>query len=83
MANKLLLSIAMAASMFLSTQVAFAADDACQADKDCKDGNVCVLALTPHVCKAPQPAGAACKRDAVCISKKCELTDGKDVGVCK
>ncbi|TAN76376.1 MAG: hypothetical protein EPN14_07860 [Gallionella sp.] len=77
--------IAMAVSLSLS-QVAFAADaakDECQADKDCKDGKVCVLALTPHVCKAPQAAGAACKRDAVCISKKCDIPAGKDVGACK
>jgi Cys-rich repeat protein len=60
-----------------------AAEGECKADSDCKAGNVCILALTPHVCKPPQPAGAACKRDVVCASKKCELPSGKDVGVCK
>ena len=85
MFKKLLLSMAMIVAMSLS-QVSFAADaakDECQADKDCKDGKVCVLAVTPHICKAPQPAGAACKRDAVCISKKCDIPAGKDVGACK
>lgn len=37
MANKILLLIPMAASMFLSAQVAFSADDACQEDEYCKD----------------------------------------------
>jgi hypothetical protein len=85
MLKKLLLSMAMLGSMALS-QVSFAGDaakDECQGDKDCKDGKVCILALTPHVCKAPQAAGAVCKRDAVCISKKCDIAAGKDVGVCK
>jgi len=85
MFKKLLLSMAMIVAMSLS-QVSFAADaakDECQADKDCKDGKVCILALTPHVCKAPQAAGAACKRDAVCISKKCDIPAGKEVGACK
>lgn len=85
MFKKHLLSMAMIAAMSLS-QVSFAADaakDECQADKDCKDGKLCILALTPHVCKPPQPAGAACKRDAICISKKCDIPAGKDVGACK
>jgi hypothetical protein len=85
MFKRLLVSVAMIASMSLS-QVSFSADaakDECKADKDCKDGKVCILAVTPHVCKAPQAAGAACKRDAVCISKKCDIPTGKDVGVCK
>lgn len=82
MRNKSLLSLTLAASLFLLSPAAFAADE-CQADKDCKDGNVCILALTPHICKAPQAAGAACKRDAVCISKSCDIPAGKDVGVCK
>jgi len=85
MLKKLLLSMAMLGSMALS-QVSFAGDaakDECQGDKDCKDGKVCILALTPHVCKAPQAAGAVCKRDAVCMSKKCDIAAGKDVGVCK
>lgn len=84
MLKKLLATLAMMLAMSF-TQVSFAADakDECQADKDCKDGKVCVLALNPHVCKAPQAAGAPCKRDAVCISKKCDIPSGKDVGVCK
>jgi hypothetical protein len=86
MFKKLLLSAAMVASMSLLASVSFAADapkDECQADKDCKDGKLCILALTPHACKPPQAAGAACKRDAVCISKKCDMPAGKDAGICK
>lgn len=60
-----------------------AADKNCKADADCPSGNVCVLAANPPVCKPPQPAGSPCKRDVVCASNKCELSDGKDVGVCK
>jgi hypothetical protein len=82
MRNKLLLSLAVVASLSLLPSISFAADE-CQADKDCKGGNVCILALTPHACKAPQAAGAVCKRDAVCISKSCDIPAGKDVGVCK
>ena len=82
MCNKILLSIAMVVSMSLITQASFAAEE-CKDDKDCKDGNVCVMAVTPHECKAPQPAGAACKRDAVCASKKCDIPEGKDIGACK
>ena len=63
-------------------QTAAAADE-CKSDADCKGGNVCILALTPHVCKPPQPAGAPCKGDVVCASKKCEMPSGKDVGMCK
>lgn len=84
MFKKLLLSMAMIVAISLS-QISFATDEAkdeCQADKDCKDGKLCIVAKTPHVCKAPQPAGAACKRDAVCISKKCEIPAGKEVGAC-
>jgi hypothetical protein len=83
--KKVLFSTAMIVSLCLA-QASFSADsakDECKADKDCKDGKVCILVVTPHVCKAPQAAGAACKRDAVCISKKCEIPAGKDVGVCK
>lgn len=86
MLKKILFALAMVASMSLLPQVSFAADapkDECQADKDCKDGKLCILALTPHVCKPPMAAGAACKRDAVCISKKCDIPAGKDVGACK
>jgi hypothetical protein len=85
MVKKLLWSMAMVASMSFAP-AAFSADaakDECLADKDCKDGKVCIMAATPHVCKAPQAAGAACKRDAVCVSKKCEIPDGKEIGVCK
>jgi hypothetical protein len=82
MFKKLLVSMALVASVTAS-QVAFAADVECKDDKDCKGGMICVLALTPHVCKAPQPAGATCKRDVVCASKKCEIPAGKDVGACK
>jgi hypothetical protein len=55
----------------------------CKQDSDCKEGTYCILALTPHECKPPLAAGASCKRDVVCASKKCELASGKDVGVCK
>lgn len=74
--------MAMIVSMSLFSQASFAADE-CNDDKDCKDGNVCIMALTPHVCKAPQPTGGACKRDAVCESKKCDIPAGKEVGACK
>jgi hypothetical protein len=59
------------------------ADDECKSDSDCKAGTFCILALKPHVCKAPQAAGAACKRDVVCASKKCDIPAGKEGGVCK
>lgn len=85
MLKGLLFSMALVVSVSFSqgSSWADAAKDECKADKDCKDGKVCILAVTPHVCKAPQAAGAACKRDAVCISKKCDIPAGKDVGVCK
>ena len=60
---------------------AFAGDE-CKSDGDCKDGKLCIVAVNPHVCKPPQPAGAACKRDVVCASKKCDIPAGKDAGVC-
>lgn len=82
MFNKFILSAALIATMSISS-MSFAADDLCKEDKDCKDGTVCVLALNPPACRAPQAAGATCKRDAVCISKKCEKPEGKDVGICK
>jgi hypothetical protein len=81
MLNKLLLAMIVAMSML--SQSSFAAADQCKVDKDCKDGNVCVLALTPHVCKPPQAAGAPCVRDAVCASKKCDWPEGKEKGTCK
>lgn len=81
MFNKILLSAAMVLSLSLFSQVSAANE--CKEDKDCKSGEVCVLAATPHVCKAPQAAGATCKRDVVCASKKCDIPAGKDVGICK
>jgi len=81
MFNKLLLSAAMIVTISFS-QASLAADE-CNGDTDCKDGKVCIMAVTPHACKEPQAAGAACKRDAVCASKKCDIPDGKDVGACK
>jgi len=65
-----------------ASSVSLAADE-CKDDSGCKDGNVCILAVTPHVCKAPQPAGEACKRDKVCASQKCDMSAGKETGVCK
>ena len=81
MAKFALISVMLLAALGLAQQVAVAEE--CKADSDCKGGTVCILALTPHVCKPPQPAGAACKRDVVCASKKCEIPSGKDVGMCK
>lgn len=63
--------------------VAQAAPKECKADGDCAAGEFCIVALKPPVCKAPQPAGAPCKRDVVCESKKCDIPAGKDAGVCK
>ncbi|MEY2932412.1 MAG: Dickkopf N-terminal cysteine-rich region [Pseudomonadota bacterium] len=63
--------------------VAQAAPPECKVDADCGAGMFCIVAVTPHVCKAPMPAGAACKRDVVCESKKCEIPTGKEVGACK
>ena len=85
MFKKSWLSAAMIVSLVLVSQLSYAADAAkneCDTDKDCKDGKLCVLALTPHVCKPPMAAGSACKRDVVCISKKCDIPAGKDVGSC-
>ena len=82
MSNKILLAMAMIVSMSLFSQASFAAEE-CKDDKDCKEGNVCIMALTPHECKAPQAAGAPCKRDAVCESKKCDIPADKEVGACK
>lgn len=76
------LSIAMIASLSLFSQLSFAAEE-CNSDKDCKDGKVCILALTPHICKAPQATGESCKRDVVCASKKCDIPAGKEAGTCK
>jgi hypothetical protein len=82
MSNKMLFSLAMLVMACLLSRAAVAAEE-CKDDKDCQNGTVCILALTPHQCKAPQAAGAACKRDAVCESKKCEIPAGKEVGACK
>jgi hypothetical protein len=79
MSSKLLLAVAMVATMALG-QVSFAAE--CAKDEDCTGGTVCIMATSPHECKAPQAAGAACKRDAVCASKKCDIPAGADAGKC-
>lgn len=81
MRNSWLLSLALLASSVFAGSASAA--DECKSDADCKDGKVCILALNPHVCKPPQPAGAPCKRDVVCSSKKCEIPTGKEVGACK
>ncbi|MEO5364207.1 MAG: hypothetical protein H7838_11380 [Magnetococcus sp. DMHC-8] len=67
---------------------AFADDVKCGADPakpdaECGAGTVCILAMTPPVCKPPLPAGQACKRDKVCASNQCEKPAGADKGVCK
>ncbi len=82
MFKKLLFSMMIMASMSSFSQLSFAGNQ-CKSDKDCTGGNVCILALTPPVCKPPQPAGAPCKRDAVCVSGKCDVPAGKDAGICK
>lgn len=82
MLRKSLASAVTIASLVLFSQASLAADP-CKEDKDCKNGEVCILVATPPVCKPPQAAGAPCKRDAVCASKKCEIPAGKDAGVCK
>lgn len=81
MLKKLLMPMAIAAALSLPL-TALAANE-CKSDTDCKDGNVCILALTPPQCKPPQAAGEACKRDVVCASKKCDIPAGKEVGACK
>lgn len=80
MLERLIVPMAVIASMAMS-HASYAAAE-CKSDKDCKDGQVCILALTPPVCKPPQPAGQPCKRDVVCASKKCDIPAGKDVGAC-
>ena len=79
--RRMLLAAVLVVAAALGSQTAYA--DECKSDSDCKNGDVCVLAVTPHVCKPPQPAGAPCKRDAVCVSKKCDIPAGKDTGTCK
>lgn len=81
MLKKMFVSLTLVAAMGFAGSASAA--DECKSDGDCKDGKVCILALTPPVCKPPQPAGAPCKRDVVCASKKCEIPSGKDVGLCK
>lgn len=81
MLNKLLPPL-MLLLVGLIPRLAFAADT-CKSDGDCKDGKVCILVLNPPVCKPPQAAGAPCKRDVVCASKKCEIPSGKEIGACK
>ncbi len=51
-----------------------AADTAC--DK-AKKGDVCILANTPPSCGAPGAKDAACKRDKVCASGKCDTKTSK------
>lgn len=79
---KSLLSAGLVLSLYAFSQGSMAADP-CKEDKDCKQGEVCILALNPPACKPPQAAGAACKRDVVCASGKCDIPAGKDVGACK
>ena len=89
MLRKLLLAASVVVAVGLVRAVPFTpsgeaqAAAECQKDTDCKEGTFCILALTPHECKPPQAAGASCKRDVVCASKKCEIPAGKEVGVCK
>jgi len=77
------LAVASALGLVLSSMDDASAAEECKSDSDCKSGTYCILALTPHVCKAPQEAGAPCKRDVVCASKKCDIPAGKEGGVCK
>lgn len=81
MLKKLIMPMAVLATMACYSGAAMA--DECMADGDCKDGMICSTMASPHVCKPPKAAGEACKRDAACASKKCEMADGKDAGVCK
>ncbi|MEO5354557.1 MAG: hypothetical protein H7835_15245 [Magnetococcus sp. XQGC-1] len=87
----MLKKLAVIAVAALLTGTAFAEDIKCGADPskpdaECGAGTVCILAMSPPVCKAPLPAGQACKRDKVCASNKCEKPAGAkadDKGVCK
>ena len=88
MFTKVLLSVATVASMSLFSQASFSADVKCGAsatnpDAECTGGTVCILAMDPPVCRPPQAAGSACKRDKVCASNKCEKAAGAEKGVCK
>jgi hypothetical protein len=85
MIKKLITSVTFTLALglaFCSLGVVQAAAE-CKTDADCKAGSFCILAEDPHVCKSPQPAGASCKRDVVCASKKCDIPAGKEVGACK
>ncbi len=80
MYKQIILTMAMLMTVTLS-QVSFAGE--CKDDKGCKSGEFCIMAVTPHVCKGPQDAGAVCKRPEICKSKKCNKPAGKDVGTCE
>jgi hypothetical protein len=85
MVKKIVAAILAAASLVVvspQTRPAQAAEKECQADADCGKGLFCILAVSPHVCKAPQAAGAKCVRDAVCASGKCDMSKGKP-GACQ
>ncbi|MEO5345604.1 MAG: hypothetical protein H7834_04380 [Magnetococcus sp. YQC-9] len=85
------LALVMLVASFSLAGVAFAEDLKCGADpadpdKECGAGTVCILAMSPPVCKPVLPAGQPCVRDKVCASNKCEKAEGagpKDKGVCK
>jgi hypothetical protein len=81
MLKKMIVSATLFAALGLAQSAS--AEETCKSDADCKGGTLCILAANPPVCKPPQPAGAACKRDVVCASKKCEIPAGKDAGKCK
>ncbi|WP_130472003.1 Dickkopf N-terminal cysteine-rich domain-containing protein [Candidatus Magnetaquicoccus inordinatus] len=88
MLKKLVVSLFAAAALAGS---AFAEDIKCGAnaanpDAECGGGTICILAMSPPVCRPPLPAGQACKRDKVCASNQCEKAAGakpEDKGVCK
>jgi hypothetical protein len=88
MFKKSLLSVTMIVGIFVLAQASFADDIKCGASKADPDAEcvasktVCILAMTPAVCKAPLEKGKACKRDKVCASNKCEKAAGADKGVC-
>ncbi|MBF0426273.1 MAG: hypothetical protein HQL66_10710 [Magnetococcales bacterium] len=60
--------------------------NAANPDAECGPGTVCILAMTPPVCKPTLAVGQPCVRDKVCQSNKCEKAAGAkptDKGVCK
>jgi hypothetical protein len=77
------LTLAVALGLVFASLEDVSAAPECKSDSDCSAGTYCILALTPHVCKPPQEAGAVCKRDVVCASKKCDIPAGKEGGKCK